>query len=148
MIMKKLGISFSIFLIFIILGVQILCAKSLAKTEAFYMPFDVQTYVPVTADNIEQQCSYHILTEDNSLAEFFISSLKRSDGKNFSGVMIRLKMRIKNNVYYVDSDGNVKSTQGTYVTNTEALHKKIIAFMHSIKKRAPQEILKEDNIWE
>lgn len=74
-----------------------------------YIPFEVQTYVPVTIKDIENRAFYKFEVAENSeLSIKLINILHNDNPGTFDYKMVRLKVQKGNKIYYVDSKGNIK----------------------------------------
>lgn len=121
----------------------------------YFIPFEIQTYLPVTMEDIENKSSKRIwFSGDHAFCTWIQEALqsKRIDAKIDSN-NIRLKVEIvdKNNfvrsIYYVDSKGKVlKDGKKTFLLS-EAVMKKIAEdiryFSGVVDINASREFLKE-----
>lgn len=75
----------------------------------YYVPFNVETYVPVTINNIEDMAFYKFEVHNNSeLAIKLINLLEQNGHNDFDDKRVRLKVINNGKTYYVDSNCNIK----------------------------------------
>ncbi|MBI4744935.1 MAG: hypothetical protein HY776_09015 [Actinobacteria bacterium] len=85
----------------------------------YYIPFKIQTYTPVTIQDIERRAFYKF--KINSESELSIKLVKLLESKNrgkFDDKVVRLKVKIGEKIYYVDSEGNIKKGERITKVNT------------------------------
>ena len=91
----------------------------------YYIPFNIETYVPVTVDDIEKRAHLKlVLLEESDLLGRLAKLL--SDNKvrgSFDGRVVRLKVVLKKEVYFVDADGGVKHNGSEYTINPDEIEK-------------------------
>lgn len=92
------------------------------KSDAFvyYVPFDVDTYAPVTTENIVEQSFCKLSFSGSSdVAKSLTYLLTAAPAGTFSNKVVRLKVSMPNDVdIFVDTDG------GVLITGNE-LHKRL-----------------------
>lgn len=102
-----------------ILGIQLVLCQLLFGAIAYaeenmndvfvyYMPFDVDTYVPVTTENIEEQSFCKLsFSESSDVAKSLIYLLTKATTGAFSNKVVRLKVSSPSADIFVDMDGGV-----------------------------------------
>jgi hypothetical protein len=77
-----------------------------AKMTAYYIPFSVETYIPVTVEDIEEKAHFVFLIEGDYLKKINELLTKKSEG-TFDGQKVRMKLKSKNGDLFVDANGGV-----------------------------------------
>tara|TARA_B100000768_G_C11145175_1_gene317855 strand:+ start:299 stop:718 length:420 start_codon:yes stop_codon:yes gene_type:complete len=106
-----------------ILGIQLVLCQLLFGAIAYaeenmndvfvyYMPFDVDTYVPVTAENIVEQSFCKLaFSESSDVAKSLKYLLTKATAGAFSNKVVRMRVSRPNGVdIFVDMDGGVLIT--------------------------------------
>lgn len=104
------------------------------KAKIYYIPIGVETYVPITVDNIE---SSHVLygevETDNRKFNNLIAILESSEAGNFSQEMIRVKIvKSDASVFYVDNFGGIRSAENEFSKLTASNLKKVIKLIEGL----------------
>lgn len=91
-----------------------LCSCTPGKSmKAFYIPFDVQTYVPVTRDNIETMANYSVSIPESSETYRTVRSAFQNRGAGtIDGRMIRLKVVMYDVTVWADALGGAMDNDG------------------------------------
>ncbi len=76
------------------------------SVKIYYIPFDVQTYEPVSADNIDNQAFIVISMRRDWISEEILSCITPTTPISMDKKGVRLKIIIKNDVYLFDANGN------------------------------------------
>jgi hypothetical protein len=97
-----------------ILGSRNIGGKVSTSVDVWWIPPDVETYVPITADNIEKRAFKFVHVQDNHQAEEVIGLIQRSERAAVLG-RIRAKISFDDKSYNFDSDGIGISSKGERV---------------------------------
>ena len=97
-----------------IFGSQYAGGKGSKNFEVFWVPPQVETYVPVTAENIEQR-AFKIVTIKNERQADEIVSLIRNSDQAVDSARIRVKISTDDKFYNFDSNGIGVSSAGEAV---------------------------------
>jgi hypothetical protein len=74
----------------------------------YYIPFKVETYIPVTIDDIEKRAFYSFKVPESSKLTIELKKLLNANiPGTFNNKAVRLKVIEGSNIYYVDSLGNI-----------------------------------------
>jgi len=108
------------------------------RMKIYFIPFNVQTYVPVTMNNIEEK-AFHVfeITNNSKLAIKLIRMLDQDNYGILDDKMIRLKLQNRDKIYYVDSKGNIKVSTKISKCDTEDVEK-VINEMIAKYKQTPK----------
>ncbi len=89
----------------------------------YYIPFHVETYVPVTPETIEATAHQKVvLYRESELLNRLKDELTDNQiPGRFDDRTVRLKVRLKRRVFLVDSDGGVKAEGGEYKINPDTI---------------------------
>lgn len=98
--------------------------KARAIMKIYFTPFAIQTYLPMTMDNIQENSIYKIWFVKNHKQKKLLNLLEaRKADKTIDNKLIRLKIDFieSNTVFYVDQNGVVlKDNQYSFImTSTE-----------------------------
>jgi hypothetical protein len=97
-----------------ILSSQIIAGKASTTVDVWWIPPDVETYTPVTADNIEERAFKVVHVQDDHQAEEVIALIQRS-GRVADPARIRVKISFDDKSYDFDPDGIGVSSKGERV---------------------------------
>lgn len=97
-----------------ILGSQNIGGKVSTSVDVWWIPPGVETYGPITADNIEKSAFKFVHVRDDHQAKEVIGLIQRSERVAVSG-RIRVKISFDNKSYNFDSDGIGVSSKGERV---------------------------------
>jgi len=92
----------------------------------YYIPFKVETYVPVTTNDIESRAIYIFeVPNDSELAIKLTKMLEQDNHGAFDNKKVRLKVRSDDKIYYIDSEGHVMVSMKISQCNKEDIEKVI-----------------------
>ena len=97
-----------------ILGSQNTGGKVSTSVDVWWIPPDVETYVPITADNIEKKAFKIVHVQEEHQAKEVIGLIQRSE-RAADSVRIRIKISFDDKSYSFDSDGTGVSSKGERV---------------------------------
>jgi len=98
--------------------------------EIFYVPIGVQTYIPITEENIETSASRYGIVDDTSDAFLNIKRILQAapDG-DFNNEMLRVKMIVsEREIIYIDDSGGVLSS----INGTSKLSREDVSHIKAI----------------
>jgi len=109
--MRSLSVAF---LVLALASSQSYGAKAMEKVVAFWIPSQVETYAPVTAENIEQMAFKIVSVKNERQADQVVSLIERTDQK-LDANRIRIKISTEQNYYNFDANGIGISSNGEHV---------------------------------
>lgn len=77
-----------------------------SSIKIYYLPFGIQTYAPVTENNIEAQAFVSVALKHDWISGEISSCISRRDAISMDKNRVRLKIIIKGDAYLFDGDGN------------------------------------------
>jgi hypothetical protein len=89
-------------------------AKAMEKVVVFWIPSQVETYAPVTADNIEQMAFKTVSVRNERQAGQIVSLIEKANQK-LDANRIRIKISTEQNSYNFDANGIGISSNGEQV---------------------------------
>jgi hypothetical protein len=84
------------------------------RVEVFWIPWTVETYTPVTPENIEKEALKIIRIRDEAQTDHVLGLVMKSD-RTVDSKRIRVKIKIETKFYNFDSDGIGVSSTGESV---------------------------------
>lgn len=107
--------------------------------EIYYVPIGVETYVPMTIENIEQHYARHSkLSVDSKAFKKLISTLEISDDGIFDFTKVRVKIILPNKeTIFIDNSGALSSKYSNRKIDNNALEKvkNILEDVTEVRKR-------------
>ena len=105
---------FCLIFVLAVIGTRYAGGKASENIRVFWIPPQVETYVPVTARNIEEMAFKVVIVKNDHQADQITSLIHKSDQEaNSKG--IRVKISIGNEFYNFDSNGLGVSSEGQSV---------------------------------
>lgn len=111
--------------VFILSVLSMACEGEEPVAKICYVPFGVETYVPMTVANIDSHCS-HVGELDTHDREYLgIQSLiQRAKAGSFKDGLVRAKIAVPgSDPIYIDNDGGVKMGASQYHLDASGLSK-------------------------
>jgi hypothetical protein len=90
------------------------CASATSALTVYFIPYAVDTYVPVTPDDITCRAWEKWTITDATQASNLISLLTHGEKGDFSGRLVRMLVSSENKNYYVDQTGVVLVGKSTH----------------------------------
>jgi putative lipoic acid-binding regulatory protein len=109
--MRSLSVAF---LVLALVNSQSYGAKAMEKVVAFWIPSEVETYAPVTAENIERMAFKIVTVKNERQADQIVSLIERTNQK-LDANRIRIKISTEQNFYNFDANGIGISSNGEQV---------------------------------
>jgi hypothetical protein len=98
----------------IIIGLSLILLASnagAAVTTAYFVPFDIETFVPITQENIISEAFEKWTISSKSQTSSLVALLSHGIEGQFDGSHVRLSVSAENKTFFVDAKG-VASTNG------------------------------------
>jgi putative lipoic acid-binding regulatory protein len=109
--MRSLSLAF---LVLALVNLQSYGAKSMEKVVAFWIPSQVETYAPVTPENIERMAFKVVSVKNERQADQVVSLIEKTNQKLDTN-RIRIKISTEQNFYNFDANGIGISSNGEQV---------------------------------
>jgi hypothetical protein len=109
--MRSLSLAF---LVLALVNLQSYGAKAMEKVVAFWIPSQVETYAPVTPENIERMAFKVVSVKNERQADQVITLIERTNQK-LDANRIRIKISTEQNSYNFDANGIGISSNGEQV---------------------------------
>ena len=79
-----------------------------------YLPFDVDTYSPITKLNIEEHCQIRsIISSDQQEYKKLLTIINNAEAGYFDEKIVRFSVRTNSgSAFYIDAEGGISSPQG------------------------------------
>ena len=89
----------------------------------YYIPFDTETYTPVTMSDVEQRAHFRLVVSDAKTKKGLINRMKVDPRARFDSQKVRAKIISPDKEYYVDSFGVAIQGSEKFTTNASDLNK-------------------------
>jgi hypothetical protein len=109
--MRSLSLAF---LVLALVNLQSYGAKAMEKVVAFWIPSQVETYAPVTPENIERMAFKVVSVKNERQADQVVSLIEKTNQKLDTN-RIRIKISTEQNFYNFDANGIGISSNGEQV---------------------------------
>lgn len=85
----------------------LLTANALAQGRIYSIPFEVETYLPVTRATIEREAWEQLDFQNDSQFQSFVGLLNRERTRKFNESRVRYLVKCGSHKYFIDADGIV-----------------------------------------
>jgi len=109
--MRSLSVAF---FVLALVNLQSYGAKAMEKVVVFWIPSQVETYAPVTPENIERMAFKVVSAKNERQADQVVSLIERTNQK-LDANRIRIKISTEQNFYNFDANGIGISSNGEQV---------------------------------
>jgi putative lipoic acid-binding regulatory protein len=109
--MRSLSVAF---FVLALVNLQSYGAKAMEKVVVFWIPSQVETYAPVTPENIERMAFKVVSVKNERQADQVVSLIERTNQK-LDANRIRIKISTEQNFYNFDANGIGISSNGEQV---------------------------------
>ena len=100
-------------------------------TVVYFVPFEIETYVPITIDTITCQAREKWILSDNSDVATLNRLLNPGNDAKFDSARVRVKISASNETYFIDAEGVVLTDKHSFKIDKIAF----VKFAESLTKK-------------